>query len=130
MATVTADYKGDTEFTVTAGNHTVGIDLPAGVGGKDRNITPTDMFACSLAACIGALVMMYCRDMKVDAEGLSIKLDYEKLDKPSRLGKFRATIKLPKGGWEARKEGILRAAQRCPVHETILNHEGIQFAVE
>ena len=38
-------------------------------------------------------------------------------------------IKIPAGGWESRKEGVLRAAERCPVHETILHHEGIEVTV-
>jgi uncharacterized OsmC-like protein len=129
MPTVKAAYKGDTLFDVTTGNHTCLIDLPATVGGKDRAPTPTDLFVCSLTACIGALVYMYCRDMKIDSEGLTVEMSYEKLEKPARLGKFKATIHLPKGGWEQRKEGILRAANRCPVHETILRHEGLEVTV-
>jgi uncharacterized OsmC-like protein len=130
MATVKAVYKGDSLFELTAGNHTFPVDLPPAVGGKDRAVTPTALFACSLSACIGALAHMYCRDMKIDSEGLTVEVTYDKLEKPTRLGKFKAKIKFPKSGWEERKGGILRAAERCPVHETIINHEGIEFTVE
>jgi len=130
MPTVTAAYKGDVLFELTAGNHTFPVDLPSASGGKDRAVTPTALYACSLSACIGALVYLYCRDMKIDSEGLTVEVTYDRLEKPSRLGNFRAKIKLPKGGWENRKGGILRAAERCPVHETILNHQGIEITVE
>lgn len=130
MSTVSATYKGDALFEVAAENHKFAVDLPPAVGGKGRAVTPTTLFACSLASCIGALVHMYCRDMKIDSEGLTVTVDYDKLEKPSRLGNFKAKIHLPKSGWEQRKDGILRAAERCPVHETILNHQGIEITVE
>lgn len=130
MASVKASYKGDALFEIAAGKHTFPIDLPASFGGKDRAVGPTTLFASSLAACIGALVHKYCLDMKINDEGMTVDLTYEYLDKPSRLGKFKAKISLPKGDWQSRKDGILRAAHRCPVHETILQHEGLEVTVE
>ena len=62
--------------------------------------------------------------------GLKVDLSYDWLENPTRLGKFRAEIKIPKGDWQARKDGILRAADRCPVHETIRHHEGLEVTVE
>jgi len=130
MPSVKASYKGDALFEVSAGEHTVAIDLPASMGGKDRAVTPTTLFASSLASCIAALVHLYCRDMKIDDEGLSVEVSYEKLERPARLGKFKAKVSIPKEGWEARKDGILRAAHRCPVHATIIHHEGLDVTVE
>lgn len=132
MASIAVENKGDMAFEVKIGNRTMMMDVPPSMGGKDRAPTPTDVFAASLAACINALVSAYCRDMKMACDGLKVTLDYEKLEKPSRLGKFKARIIMPAGakGWEARKDGILRAADRCPVHETIRMHEGLECTVE
>lgn len=130
MAKVTVAYKGDSLFEATSGNHTVKIDLPSPMGGKDRGMTPTEIFAVSLAGCINALVVNYCRDMKIQDNGIVVTLEYDKLDKPTRLGNFRARIKMPGKDWESRKDGILRAAERCPVHETIQHHKGLGVEVE
>jgi uncharacterized OsmC-like protein len=67
--------------------------------------------------------------MKIDATGLRVELTYDKLDQPTRLGHFKVAIKFPASGWESHKEGILRAAERCPVHETIRHHEGVEITV-
>jgi putative redox protein len=129
MASVNVQFKGDMLFEAKSGNQTLRIDVPAAMGGKDRGMQPTELLATSLASCIGVLVAAYCRDMKIDATGLSVELSYDKLAEPTRLGHFKAAIKFPASGWESRKEGILRAAERCPVHETIRRHEALQVTV-
>ncbi len=129
MASVNVQFKGDMLFEAKSGNHTLRVDVPAGMGGKDRGMGPTELFAASLASCVGVLVVAYCRDMKIDATGLSVDMTYDKLAEPTRLGHFKAAIKIPAGDWESRKDGILRAAERCPVHETIRHHEGLEITV-
>jgi uncharacterized OsmC-like protein len=116
-------------FEAKSGNQTLRIDVPSAMGGKDRGMTPTELFATSLASCVSVLVVAYCRDMKIDATGLRVELTYDKLDQPTRLGHFKVAIKFPASGWESHKEGILRAAERCPVHETIRHHEGVEITV-
>ncbi|MGD1001145.1 MAG: OsmC family protein [Candidatus Brocadiia bacterium] len=130
MASVNVQFKGDMLFEAKSGNQTLRTDVPAAMGGKERGMTPTELLATSLASCVSVLVVAYCRDMKIDATGMSVDLTYDKLDQPTRLGHFKVAIKFPAGGWESRKEGILRAAERCPVHETIRHHhEETEFTV-
>jgi len=129
MASVNVQFKGDMLFEAKSGNQTLRIDVPSAMGGKDRGMTPTELFATSLASCVSVLVVAYCRDMKIDATGMSVDLTYDKLDQPTRLGHFKVAIKFPASGWESHKEGILRAAERCPVHETIRHHEGVEITV-
>ncbi len=130
MAEVTIKYKGDALFEARAGNHTINIDVPPALQGQDRYMAPTELFVVSLASCIGAMVIGYCENMKIDTTDLSIGLSYDKLDKPSRLGNFKATIHLPRGGWEERKDAILRVAHHCPVHATIEHHGGLEVSLE
>lgn len=129
MSKVTVQYKGDMLFEATAENHTVKIDVPPAFGGKDRGMNPTETFAVSLAACTSVLVVKYCMDMKLDPAGLTVDLTYDKLENPSRLGNFKAAIKIPRGGWESRKDGLLRAADRCPVAETVRQFKGMEITV-
>lgn len=130
MGKAVVTYKGDSLFEAASGSHAIKIDLPPPMGGKDRGMTPTDLFAVSLASCINALVVSYCRDMKIQSDGIVVTLEYDKLDKPTRLGNFKAHIKMPGKDWEARKDGILRAAERCPVHETIHHHKGVGVEID
>ncbi len=129
MASVNVQFKGDMLFEAKSGNHMLKVDVPSVMGGKDRGMQPTELLATSLASCISVLVVAYCRDMKIDATGLSVELTCDKLDQPTRLGHFKVAIKFPASGWESHKEGILRAAARCPVHETMRHHEEAEITV-
>lgn len=40
MPTITTRYRGDMSFTTDLGRHALVIDVPAGMGGKDRGPTP------------------------------------------------------------------------------------------
>ena len=129
MGKVRVEHKGDMLFEATAGNHKAQFDVPPAMGGKDRAMNPTEAFAVSLAACVNVLVTKYCKDMQIDPTGLTVELTYDKLESPSRLGNFKAAIKIPKGGWESRKDGVLRAADRCPVAETVRQFKGMEITV-
>ena len=131
MPVVTAEHKGDKLFEVKLEKQTLKVDLPVTSGGKERGPTPTGLCAASLASCIAAVVTMHCDSVKIDTTGLTVSMTYDKLEKPSRLGNFRATIRIPHGQFdEKRKDAILRAAERCPVHETIRLHSGVEFVLE
>ena len=56
MAKITTYYKGDMLFESKLGAHSVIIDVPAGMGGKDRGPTPPEIFIASLGSCVGAFV--------------------------------------------------------------------------
>ena len=130
MSKAIVEYKGDSLFESTLGKQSVKMDLPASMGGKDRAMTPTELFAVSLAGYVNALVVSYCREMKIESDGLAVTLAYDKWDQPNWLGYFRLYIKMPGKDWEAHKEGILRAAKRCPVHETIFHHNPLVIEIE
>ena len=131
MSEVTVDYKGDMLFEAKAGSHTLTIDAPPGMKGRNRGPTPTELYATALASCVNILVTKYCQDMKIPAEGLKVTVTYDKLDTPARLGNFRCEIHMPPAatGWEARRDGIHRAAERCPVHESIRTHTGMEIKI-
>ena len=50
MAKITTYYKGDMLFESKLGNHSVIIDVPAGMGGQDRGPTPPELFIASTRA--------------------------------------------------------------------------------
>lgn len=130
MSKATVEYKGDALFEGVSGKHSVKMDLPASMKGKDRAMTPTELFAVSLAGYVNALVVSYCREMKIQSDGLVVTLEYDKWDQPNWLGYLRIHIKMPGKDWEAHKDGILRAAERCPVHETIFHHHPLAIEIK
>ncbi len=122
MASVNVQFKGDMLFEAKSGNHTLKVDVPSVMGGKDRGMQPTELLATSLASCVSVLVVAYCRDMKIDATGLSVELTYDKLDQPTRLGHFKVAIKIPgerlgiaQGRHPARRGRAARSTRRSAI---------------
>lgn len=127
MPTITTHHRGDMLFESIVGNHSIEIDVPASMGGSDRGPTPPEVFVASLGSCVGAFVANYCRNVGIDAEGLTVDMSFDKADDPTRLVNLRVVVKLPNGEVGRRGDALLRVAQHCPVHETIETVKGIEF---
>ncbi|MBN2554798.1 MAG: OsmC family protein [Anaerolineales bacterium] len=127
MATITTTYKGDMEFETKLGNHTITIDVPEGMGGKDRGPTPPEYFVAALGSCVAAFAASYCNKAGLDCSDLSVDASFDKVSNPTRLTNFKLKLNLPHDGCEGREEAILRAASHCPVHQSIEGFEGLEI---
>ncbi len=129
MGKVTTYYKGDMLFESKLGNHSVLIDVPAGMGGSDRGPTPPELFIASLGSCVGAFVANYCGKSGVDTKDMTVDVTFDKVEDPTRLVNLKIEVNLPNGDCEKRQKAILRVAEHCPVHETIATLEGIEINI-
>ena len=129
MAKITTQHKGDMLFETDLGSHKVVIDVPAGMGGKDRGPTPPEFFVTSLGSCVAALVANYCNKAGLNTEGLSVDVSYDKVDDPTRLVNVNVEVNLPNADVGGREKAILRVAERCPVHETICSLDKVSIAL-
>ena len=129
MTRITTSYKGDMLFQTKIGNHTLLTDVPAGMGGKDRVPTPPELFVASLGTCVGALVAQYCGNSGIDASDMTVDVDFSKADQPTRLTDISININMPHAAGHDRESAIRRVAEHCPVHETIVTMQSIQFNV-
>ncbi len=131
MATITTEYKGDMLFESGAGRHRITIDVPESMGGKDRGLMPPQLFIISLGSCVGAFVAKYAEEHGMNTEGLSVDVDFEKTDHPTRLTNIKVRIKIPNADCseECKREALLKVAEHCPVHETIETIDKIAFDI-
>jgi len=118
---LTVAYRDKKSFEAICRGHQWKIDAPAEYGGDDKAPTPIEVFISSLGSCIGMYILGYCVNAKLDATDLTIELDWEKLDSPSRIGNISVKINLPKVDIAERKKAILEVASKCSVHNTLLN---------
>ena len=124
MQNIEVIYKGETLFETILGNNKLQVDS-SGVKGP----SPPHLMLASMAACSGALVSGYCRNTGLNAEGMTVALEFEKAEGPYRFTNFRMRINLPNVKDAAKKEAILRVAEHCPVHETMKHYDGIKYDV-
>ena len=124
MARLTASYQGGTAFRMECRGHSVNIDQPLDIGGTDAAMTPPELFAASLSACIGHYVAGYCNQAGISTEGLLVESDWDTAEKPKRIGEISFRITLP-GVPEARRKAVERVASSCLLHATLINSPAV-----
>jgi len=118
LARLIADYEGGTAFRMECRGHSVRIDQPRDNNGEDSAMTPPELFASSLAACIGHYVANYCKQAGIDTDGLKVEADWGTSDKPRRIGEMSFSVTLPNVP-ENRRKAVERVASSCLLHATL-----------
>lgn len=124
---------------IKAGNHTLLIDQPTGMGGTDSGPNPLEYCLISLAGCIGAIGRIIANQRKMDVRGFDISVEGE-LDTDNLLGlsgEQRAgfkTIKVSVGIDAdmsiAEKQAFLSEIDsRCPISDNIANRTDVSFHI-
>ena len=112
-------FISTTKLEINHGKHRIVSDQPVYGGGTDEGMTPVDMLISSLGACIGVFIAGILSRRKVDLSKCSVSLDWEMADSPRRVGNIAVKINLPEGLSETDKETVLKAANKCTVHNTL-----------
>jgi uncharacterized OsmC-like protein len=108
-------------FKATCGGHEVITDQHEKEGGTDKAMTPAEIFIASLGNCIGVYAARFCKRHNLPIEGMKVLLDWTYAKDPVRIGSIKAELHYPHDIPEAEKKGLLRMAEACFVHETILH---------
>jgi len=108
-------------FKAVCGVHEVLTDQHQAEGGTDQAMTPAELFVASLGNCIGVYAVRFCKRHNLPTEGLKVSLDWTVVKDPWRIGAIKAEIHYPHDLPEAEKKGLLRMAEACFVHESIVH---------
>lgn len=115
-------YLGGRRFATEVGGQTFTTDH-TGIGP-----TPPDLFAASLAACIGIYVTTYCEKVGLDATDMTV--DLHTVKGPDRMSEFSVQVHVPHAVLGARAAAVQRVAEACLVHETIRTFGDCPIRVE
>lgn len=129
MARLIANYEGGTAFRMECRGHQVRVDQPADNGGNDSAMTPPELFAASLSACVGHYVASYCNQAKISTEGLQVCCDWDTAEKPRRIGKVVIRVVLP-GMPASRRKAVERVASSCLLHVTLEHPPQMSIGIE
>ena len=128
MDLITVTRKEDRAFSIRVRGHDVTSDMSVNDGGRDQGASPVELLAGSLGACIAMMVQSYLDKHGYDGDaGVSLTMELE--DKPKRIGRLVVDVELPDGFPEEKIPAIKRLAQRCPIHETLVNPPGLDIDV-
>jgi putative redox protein len=105
-------------FRIQSGKHVIISDQPE-PGGTDKGMTPVEMLAGSLGACIGVFINSYAQRHEIDLKGMKISVNMEPRDKPHRMGYFSINVNLPKNVPEMIMPTLQKVAETCTVHNSM-----------
>lgn len=108
-------------FKASCDGHEVITDQKEREGGKNEAMTPAEIFVASLGNCIGVYAVRFCQRHNLPTEGMKVFLDWTVVKDPWRIGFIKAELHYPHEIPETEKKGLLRMAEACFVHETILH---------
>jgi len=92
-----------------------------------QDVNPGEMLAASLGACMMTMVGYMASKKGDDAQGTYVEIYPQFDDKHSRIVSFDITFVFPAAFTQAQKETYARAAQTCPVHNSL--REDINYTV-
>lgn len=94
--------------------------LSATPQGKGAVFSPTDLVATGLVTCMMTIMGINARKLKVDVKGMEITVTKEMSKSlPRRIARLPVTIKFPMELTEDQKRSLVRAANYCPVRESL-----------
>lgn len=117
---VTAHHVEGRRFQVTVDEHKVNVDSAAEYGEAGTAFSPPQLFAASVAACIGEFVANSCRLHGIPFEHLSVEVEYEKHSQPRRLGILEAKIHVEPELSEEIRRRLVGVARHATLVNTLL----------
>jgi putative redox protein len=126
---MTIRHEGGMSSSINVRHHHVVADVAPASGGEDRGPTPVELLVGSLGTCIAFYVARWCHQAGVPYDGLEIDLDYTHDREAHCIRAMNATVRMPPGFPEARREALLKVATSCTVHNTLCALPQLQIAL-
>jgi len=104
-------------YTVTTGRGEDGNDERDGMW-------PAQLFEASIGMCIGGHIVEFCKEQDIPYDNMTIELSRRTEAETSRTTRIDAKIYLDAKLSQEQKQGILQAADRCHITNSI--REGMQ----
>jgi uncharacterized OsmC-like protein len=119
MDLLTVRQVAGKKFAIEVRSHRVESDMSREDGGEDGAMSPAELVAGALAACIGMTVWTYCRNHDLPSEGIEVNAVPAMAADPRRIGNVAVDISLPAGFPANRRDAVVRVAKQCTIHNTL-----------
>ncbi|HEY6738678.1 MAG TPA: OsmC family protein [Actinopolymorphaceae bacterium] len=121
---VNVTHTGGLSFEVSNGRTTLATDWDP----QDQSWLATELFLASLGACMLATLVDYAQTHDLDVRGATVEVTADTEVRPMRMGRIFVTYRLPDTLTPQQVEALVRAGDRCKVHNTITHHP--EFVVQ
>lgn len=119
---ISCEYLGELRVRSThgpSGNELL-TDAPLDNQGKGEAFSPTDLATTALATCILTILGIQARSLGLDFRGLTILAEkHMTTQPPRRIARIDLQISMPAGIAEELRPRLIRAAEACPVKQSL-----------
>jgi uncharacterized OsmC-like protein len=122
-------FRGGVSFEVDARGHKLLCDQPDDAGGADAGMTPPELMLASVGTCAGYYAVQYLKIRNLPLDGLNVKVTAEKAMQPARIGTIRIDVEAPGAEDPKHREGLVRAVEKCLIHNTLKHSAEIAVSV-
>lgn len=119
MDLITIKHKDHLAFEVRVRRQRVKTDMAPSDGGAGAGMTPAELLAGSLGACIAMSVQGYCETCGHGDGDVCVNLGFQLLGKPPRIGVIVVDVEVPEGVPPDREAAVRRIVEHCVIHETL-----------
>jgi putative redox protein len=130
MYETTVKFRSGVSFDVESRGHKLVSDQPREIGGADDGMTPPELFLASIGTCAGYYAIQYLKARNLPQEGLNVRVWAEKAMQPARIGTIRIDVEAPGAEDEKNHAGLVRAVEKCLIHNTLLHTPEIAITVQ
>jgi putative redox protein len=126
--------NGKFQNVIHSGRHRLMADEPVIHGGMDSGPSPYDLLAMALGACTTMTLRMYADHKKLDIGAVTVEVDHKKVHAEAcrecteeeraaggNIDRFERRVSVSGGIDEETKASLMRIADRCPVHRTLVH---------
>ncbi|NQT33454.1 MAG: OsmC family protein [Candidatus Omnitrophica bacterium] len=113
------EFNGKAGFKANIRDHELIIDLPEEMGGGNQGPTPPEAFVAAIASCSSFFAARYLKTANLDADGLSVDVDWDYDSEKKRVEHIYLSFETPNAKLGGRKKAFIAAAESCILHNTL-----------
>ena len=125
MSKVAATLTGHLTTDISLGDKVL---FKTDASGKSTEVmSPTDVLASSLAACVASMMSFVSGRDNLDLTGVKVAVEKTMQQNPSRIASFKVTVYGTEGIPAAAHSKLEMAAKSCPVKQSLLADIKVEF---
>jgi putative redox protein len=133
-------WKGGMRVDAKAGNHTLIVDQPPAMGGKDEGANPLEYQLVALGGCLGTVAAIIAKQERIDLKAFSADVEAD-IDTDFLMGKttegragfteIRVNVHIDADMSDEEKQAFLtKIDDRCPISDILANKADVLFKVD
>lgn len=137
--TTTASWKGGMRVDTQAREHTVIVDQPEGMGGKNAGANPLEILLFALGSCLGTVAAIIAQQDRINLEAFDVVIEGD-VDTAFLLGKttegragfteIRVSVNIQADMTDEEKQAFFeKVDSRCPISDNMIKDTKIIFEV-